>query len=109
MKKTTIQIEIYNCELTIILDKNLKYIEKTYKTIPLDDYGAVTLNHPKHFRHFVVAFTDKKHLSNIAHEIVHLKNHIFKTIGAQVDFDNDEPEAYLTGYLFDKIYNFMHK
>lgn len=109
MKKQTFQIPIYQCELTVILDKDLKYVEKEYKTIPLDNYGAVTLNHQDHFRHFVVAFTDKKHLSNIVHEIVHLKNHIFKTIGAQSDFDNDEYEAYLSGYLFDLIYDFLHK
>ena len=109
MKQTTVKIPIYQCKLTIILDKDLKYVEKEYKTVSLDNYGAVTLTHQDNPRHFIVAFTDKKHLSNIAHEIVHLKNYIFKTIGGQLDFDNDEPEAYLTGYLFDVIYDFLHK
>jgi hypothetical protein len=26
----------------------------------------------------------------------------------EVDRYNDEPEAYLTGYLFDEIYNFLN-
>jgi len=109
MKKKTFEIPIYQGKLTVILDKDLKYVEKKYKTIPLDNFGAVTLRNEAKYRHYVVAFTDKDHLSNIAHEIVHLKNYIFKTIGAQLDFDNDEAEAYLTGYLFDVIYDFMHK
>lgn len=109
MRQETVKIPLYKITLTIILDDDLKYVQKKYKTVSLDNYGAVTLTHQDHFRHFIVAFTDKDHLSNIAHEIVHLKNYIFKTIGARLDFDNDEPEAYLTGYLFDLIYNFLHK
>lgn len=109
MKKQTIEIPIYYGKLTIILDKDLSYIEEKFKTIPLDGFGAVTLKHEKKYRHYIVAFTDKNHLSNIAHEIVHLKNHIFLDCGMQLDRHNDEPEAYLTGWLFDSIYDFLFK
>lgn len=109
MVKTIIEIPIYQCSLTIILDKDLKYVEKTYKTISLDDFGAVTLKDESKYRHFIVAFTDVKHVSNIAHEIVHIKNHIYLDCAMQLDRHNDEPEAYLTGFLFDKIYEFLNK
>jgi hypothetical protein len=109
MRKTTIDIPIYQCKLTIILDKDLSYVEKKYGTKSLSDYGAVTLDEELEQRHFLVAFTDATHLSNIAHEIVHLKNAIYLACAMEVDRHNDEPEAYLTGWLFDQINNFLNK
>ena len=107
MKKKTIAISIYCCELTLILDKDLSYIEKKYKTKSLKDFGAVTLKDEYKYRHYVIGFTDAQHLSNIAHEIVHLKNHIYLDCAMELDRNNDEPEAYLTGWLFDQIYDFL--
>lgn len=107
MRKTTIDIPIYCCKLTIVLDKDLSYVEKKYKTKSLSDFGAVTLRDED--RHYVVGFTDATHLSNIAHEIVHLKNQIYVDCAMELDRYNDEPEAYLTGWLFDQINNFLNK
>jgi hypothetical protein len=69
----------------------------------------VTLKNDSDYRHYVVAFTDPKHLSNIAHEIVHVKNHIYLDCAMELDRYNDEPEAYLTGWLFDQIHEFLTK
>lgn len=107
MKQKTIKIPIYYGKLTMIFDNDLSCIEKTYKTISLEGFGAVTLKDEKKYRHYVVAFTDKDHLSNIAHEIVHIKNYIFLDCVMQLDPNNDEAEAYLTGWLFDIIYKFL--
>jgi len=109
MRKKTIKIPIYCSKLTIILDKDLSYVQKKYNTISLTDFGAVTLKDKIDYRHYVVAFTDNQHLSNIAHEIVHIKNHIFLDCAMELDRFNDEPEAYLTGWLFEKIYDFLNK
>lgn len=109
MRKKTIKLPIYGGTLTIILDKDLSYVEKKYKTISLDNFGAVTLSNESKYKEYVIAFTDKNHLSNIAHEIVHLKNQIYLDCAMQIDRVNDEPEAYLTGWLFDEIYNFFNK
>lgn len=107
IKIKTINIPIYCCKITMILDSDLEYVKKKYKTISLENFGAVTLKDNSKYRHYVVAFTDKNHLSNIAHEIVHIKNHIFLDCAMELDRHNDEPEAYLTGWLFDEIYNFI--
>lgn len=107
MKQKKIKIPIYQCELTIVLDRDLTRIEKKYKTKPLKDFGAVTFKDETKYRNYVVAFTDANHLSNIAHEIVHIKNFIFLDCAMELDRYNDEPEAYLTGWLFDEIYNFL--
>lgn len=108
MIKKTIEIPIYCGKLTVMLDKDLLFIEKKYKTKSLKDFGAVTLQDSTKYRHYVVAFTDRNHLSNIAHEIVHIKNHIFLDCSMELDRYNDEPEAYLTGWLFDEIYKIIN-
>lgn len=107
MRSKTIDIPIYCAKLTMILDNDLKYVQKKYKTSSLDNFGAVVLKNESKYRHYIAAFTDKDHLSNIAHEIVHIKNHIYLDCAMELDRYNDEPEAYLTGWLFDQIYNFL--
>jgi hypothetical protein len=105
MKSKTIEVPIYGCDLTIILTKDLNEVVRKYKLKgEFSEFGALTFEDKSKYRHYIVAFTDANHLSNIAHEIVHIKNYIFLGINAKVDLHNDEPEAYLTGWLFDKIY-----
>lgn len=108
MRKKTIRIPIYECDLTIILDKDLYYVENKYKTKSLSNFGAVTLKDESKYRHYVIGFTDATHLSNIAHEIVHLKNSIYIDCAMDVNRYDDEPEAYLTGWLFDQINDFLN-
>lgn len=108
MRKKTIDIPIYQCKLTIILDKDLSYIEKKYKTKSLSDYGAITMRFPNKFRNYIMAF-EYSEGTIIAHEIVHLKNYIYQDTGIELDRYNDEPEAYLTGWLFDQINDFLNK
>jgi hypothetical protein len=108
MKKKTIQIPIYNVKLTVFFDKDLSYIEKTYRTVSLSNYGAITMKSPFNFYHYIVAFTHVEE-GIIAHEVVHLVNYIFKDKGLKLDVDNDEAQAYLTGWLYDKIKQIINK
>jgi len=109
MRLETINIPIYCAKLTMILDENdLKSVQKKYKTKSLEKYGAVVFKHDSEDNHYIAAFSDKDHLSNITHEVVHIKNQIYLDCGVELDRLNDEPEAYLSGWLFDQIYNFLH-
>jgi hypothetical protein len=108
MKEITIDIPIYQCKLTIVLDKDLSYIENKYGTKSLSDYGAVTMRVPNKFSEYVTAF-EYSEGTIIAHEIVHLKNYIYQDAGIELDRFNDEPEAYLTGWLFKQIETFLNK
>ncbi len=110
MKQKTIDIPIFYGKLTMILDdENLSFTQNKYKTRCLKAYGAVSLSNEFRYRHYVVAFTNKNQLSTIAHEVVHLKNFIFKDCGIILDLDNDESEAYLSAFLFEKIHEFICK
>ena len=102
MIKKTINIPIYQCKLTIILDKDLSYVTKKYKTIDLSNYGAVTMRIPNKHSEYIIAF-EYSEGSIIAHEVTHLVNYIFKDKGVELDLNNDEPQAYLTGWLFKMI------
>jgi hypothetical protein len=108
MRKKTIDIPIYCCKLTIILDNDLSYVEKKYKTKSLSDFGAVTMREPNNFGKYIIAF-EYTGGAIISHEIVHLKNYIYQDCSIELDKYNDEPEAYLTGWLFDQINNFLNK
>lgn len=102
MIKKKIKIPIYGGELTVILDKDLSYIEKRYKTKSLNDFGAVTLKDESKYKSYVVAF-EYSSGSIITHEIVHIINYLYIDCGIQLDRINDEHTAYLTGWLFDEI------
>lgn len=108
MKTKTIKIPIFCAELTMHFDRNLKAVSKLYDTKSLANYGAVTLKNEKFYRHYVVAFESKQR-STIAHEIVHIINYIYLDCGIELDRVNDENQAYLTGWLFSEIEEFLYK
>lgn len=43
----------------------------------------------------------------VAHEAVHIVNHIFQQCDIMLDIHNDEPQAYLTGWVVDQITNVL--
>lgn len=108
MKIKKINIPIYRSQLTMIFDKDLSYVEKKHKTSSLQNFGAVTLKDESKYRNYVVAF-EYSSGSIIAHEIVHIINYIYLDCGIELDRENDENQAYLTGWLFDEIYDFLNK
>lgn len=106
MRSKILNIPIFNCKLTIVLDKDLSYVEKKYKTSSLKNFGAVTIKDETKYRNYVVAF-EYSDGSIIAHEIVHIINYIYLDCGIELDRVNDENQAYLTGWLFGEIYKFL--
>lgn len=45
----------------------------------------------------------------IAHEVVHLVNEFYIKRGIKLDLYNDEPQAYLTGWITGEIYKVLKK
>lgn len=106
MIQKVIKIPIYGGQVTVILDDDLSYVERKYRTVSLKNYGAVTLQNKAHYKKYVMAF-EYVTPSIVAHEVVHLVNYIFLDCGVQLDRENDEAQAYLTGWLVDKIYEIL--
>lgn len=66
----------------------------------------------KGIANFWVIFKDEpKSLSinTLAHECTHLTNFIFHSRGIQLSVKNDEPQAYLTGWITETVYNVIKK
>ena len=53
---------------------------------------------------FVCCIKDASKKDFVAHEILHTANRILLSRGVTPDFDNDEPQAYLVGYLTRVFY-----
>jgi len=109
MRSAKFYVPIYRANVTVYFAEDLKVIQEKYNTFDLSNFGAVALRNDKHHKEYIVAFTSENDFGLIAHEVVHLKNYIFLDIGQDLDLKNDEAEAYLTGFLFDKIYEFLNK
>lgn len=109
MKIIKINIPIYFGYLKIVIAKDfIKAAEKVkYKTeYDLSLYGAfVYSNHNKKGITVYTGFfkPDASHQS-ISHEVVHLVNYVFRDRQMPLDTNNDEAQAYLTGWFTDQVY-----
>lgn len=104
-----ITIPLYFIDLRIIFANNLSEIQEKYNFTDLSKYSAITFeNENSEYNECIVAFSEYD-LSVIAHEIVHIKNYVFRETSMKLCKDNDEAEAYLTGYLFKQIEQFLIK
>lgn len=109
MKIKTIDIPIFYGKLTFIKSKNYKRTNKRYEINIPSRFGAVTFRNEK-AKGFecVVSFVDSN-ISLLAHEAVHVCGFILENIGAKKDIDNDEFEAYITGWVVDEMLNFLNE
>jgi hypothetical protein len=106
MRKKTIAIPIYFGKLTIIITNDFKEVDEIYNTrIDENLYDAVVFEIKDKDEYIVVI--KKVEWSIIAHEVVHLVNAIFLKCGIELDRQNDEPQAYLTGWIVNEIDKFL--
>lgn len=109
MRKKKVNIPIYYNELLIIQCKDLNKVAKKYNLGNVSKYGAFVfnINYKNGDTKYAVAFSDDVDGSLIAHECVHLVNAIYIDRNIQLDRHNDEPQAYLMGWLFKQCEEFL--
>lgn len=99
-------VPIFDYKLTIVifdkweeLDRFLpkEEMEQEAKAITISQYGAS-----------LVAVNSKRG-SSIVHEAEHIKNNIWNYIGYTPQSDNDEVDAYLLTYIYNKITDVFYK
>lgn len=113
MQKKKIKIPIYFGTLTMVKYLSEEEFEREFP-IELDGCEAISLarrNKRTGVTDYLVAINGNYNTkgSVIAHESVHLCNFIFKDRGLVLDVENDEAQAYLTGWLFEQISEFLIK
>lgn len=106
MKTKKLKIPIYGDIWLIVICKDLRKVIKKYN-IEGDVSGMDAFTYSKNGTH-ITAF-DKRYVtpSTIAHECVHLLNDIYSFNGVQLDPVNDEPQAYLMGWLIGKVHKLV--
>ena len=104
--KRKITIPIFEYKLTIVIfddwEELRSYLpeeefEIEARAITLSTYGAS-----------LVAINSKRG-SSIVHEAEHIKNHIWDFIGYRAQVDNDEVDAYVITYIYEKITDVFYK
>ena len=75
---------------------------------PLTDYEratAMTLERfdPEGVQNIFLLYRKTSSINCVAHEVVHGVNFVFKHVGVKLDTDNDEHQAYMTGYLVENV------
>lgn len=119
-------LTIYPCKLSVCTDfkefkKRFRYenSNKDIEAIP-DDYLAVTysLLEEKRTKDLVFAVVVLSNLKNlggskivevVSHEASHVATKMFEWLGIHLDVNNDEPYAYLLGYVASCIWKTVSK
>lgn len=101
-----ITIPIFNYKLIVVIFDKWEELrrfllkeeyEEEAKAITISQHGAS-----------LVAINSKRG-SSIIHEAEHIKNHIWGYIGYTPQKDNDEVDAYLITYIYEKIVEVFYK
>lgn len=110
MIKEEKDIPIYRGKLVLILAEDLTELNEEYNVNFTSSYGGGVFNHTDEegYTKFFVAFDNDWNYSLIAHEAVHLVNDIFKHKNIKLDHDNDEAQAYFTGWIFEQCEEFLN-
>lgn len=103
-------IPLYSGELIILQNKTLKNVQEKYKTESLHTFDAVSFSiyTKKGYSKYIMAFSAHCTHEIIAHEVTHIVNLIFKDSKIKLDEYNDEPQAYLAGWVAKQCYKHLH-
>lgn len=109
MFKQKIKIPIYFGDLVLIQTDDFEALPEKYGLGGHKPYDAVAFEHDRKngwTRYFIVVRTKCKPRA-IAHEVVHIVNSILRDRGVKLDYDNDEAQAYLTGWITHQCYKYL--
>lgn len=99
-------IPIFDYKLTILIFDKLEELRGIIPDNEIDvESRAITLS--RHGASLVAV--DAKYGSSIVHEAEHIKNNLWIHIGYNPQKDNDEVDAYVITYIYDKIVNVYYK
>jgi len=101
---------LYGTKFTIVIYNSDDEFQKKFKKIEISNFDGAVFYEKDEL--FIVFSAEQKGYPTpgiIAHEAKHLVNNIFIAISHDLDRYNDEPEAYLIGWIVDKIHELLNK
>lgn len=94
-------VPIWDFKVEVTVFDSIKEARDKYPEYMSDGTKACTLEWPNNPKcKIIVPSYDYR---SVIHELEHAKNLIWKAKGYKVDVSNDEPDAYLIEYLYDKV------
>lgn len=100
--KRKMNIPIFNYRLTVIIFDSWSEVEHMFEG---PEPKAIT----KFGHGCAIVAVNSKRGSSIVHEAEHVKNLIWEFIGYTPQRDNDEVDAYLLTYIYEKITDVFYK
>ncbi len=107
MKTKKIKIPIYHGTMILIQTDNWEKLGRRLNLELSNDTDAFVYKDPKD--RYVACFRSKPSPAIIAHEAVHVVNHVYNDGRMMLDPLNDEPQAYLTGWVVGEMHKFLGK
>ena len=102
-------IPIYDAKVTVVITDEFEkeVLEAGYQK-DVTGSGGITLHYPDAPSNFtIVMHTDCTSPGNIAHEAYHLCGKIMDCVDIKYDINNDEPMAYLIGFIVDGLHQII--
>lgn len=107
IKTKRVDIPIYRQRSYIHFGVTAEVINYAFDFNKVDFAGVVWVDEDEHLH---VAFSEEHmDIPTIAHEAVHMTNRLFSMVGAKLDSDNDEPQAYMVTFFVEAILEAQHK
>lgn len=105
--KRTINVPIYDFRINVCVFDDIKDVKEDYYKYMGESSLACTIEYVGCSRCEIVIPSND--YSTVVHELEHIKNLIWKSKGYKPQEDNDEPDAYLMGWLFKQVDKIIKK
>lgn len=96
-----INVPIYDFKVAVVVFDERKEAQEKYPEFFTSGTKACTIEYIGDSKAKLILPSDD--YGSVVHELEHVKNLIWKVKGYRPQADNDEPDAYLIGYLYDKV------
>lgn len=107
LTKRTIHIPIYDFNVEVTVFDNIEEAQKEYPDYMTNGILACTLEYIGCSKCKLIIPCDS--YSDVVHELEHVKNLVWKAKGYRPQEGNDEPDAYLLGWLFKQVDKIIKK
>jgi hypothetical protein len=110
MIRKKFKVPIYFGYLEVYVSDDWKATSDKYNLKITDKYVngydglADGITYKNGLNRYWIIVTPKTSVSTLAHESVHIASFIFLNAGVIADYNNDEPYAYMVGWIFNKVY-----
>ena len=99
-------VPIYNFKVEVVVFDSLLEVRNKYPEFMTVGTKACTVEYSNSMAKIIVP---SYKYSSVIHELEHIKNLIWKDKGYKPQENNDEPDAYLIEYLYDKVDKIIRK